>query len=113
LGGAFNPTAPQAPKPFLNFDSLNKPVQAGQSWDYGAQANTAINGQVSNPYGGNAQTFQRGTGNPLSGGSVSYIPQGGVYGSNFNQAPSMMPSQFGNMNYNLPVYGNFAPYPGA
>ena len=113
LGGAFNPTAPQAPQPFLNFDSLNKPVQAGQSWDYGAQANTAINGMTSNPYGPSGMSVQHSAGSLYPGGGTSYVPGSGMYGSNFNQAPSLMPDQFANMNYNLPVYGNVAAYPGA
>ena len=120
LGGAFNPVAPKAPAPFLNFDSLNKPVAAGQSFDYGANANTAIMGKTNNPYGPNGYSqdssrFASGYLHPEYGqpGAMIYSPSSGGYGANFNQAPALMPDQFANMNYNLPVYGNIAPYPGA
>jgi hypothetical protein len=72
-----------------------------------------------------------GQSNP-DGSGVSYLPQGLGYGGNIapgqqqtymggayggpglgGQAPQMMPDMFANMNYNLPVYGNVAPYPGA
>lgn len=113
LNGSFNPGRPTPPTPFINFDSLNKPVPAGQLWDYGAAANTAIQGMTANPYGPSGVATQHSAGSLYPGGGTSYTPQGGMYGSSFSQAPQMMPDQFANMNYNLPVYGNIAPYPGA
>lgn len=113
LFGAFNPTAPQAPKPFLNLSSLSNPSMGG-SFDYGATANTAINGTMANPYGPGGVATRHSAGSLYPNGGTSYTPQGGIYGAmGYGANPQIMPDMFANMNYNAPVYGNVAAYPGS
>lgn len=117
LGGSYNPSAPQAPKPFLDLSSLNNPGK-GSSFDYGATANTAINGAVANPYGplGHSQDtsrYGRGYLDPSVGvpGSMAYTPLSGGYGyPAYGVNAQMMPDQFANMNPNYGFYGSTTPY---
>lgn len=119
-----NPWDQQAPKPLLNFDSLSNPT-GSSPWDYGALQNTAIYGSMNNPYGPQGTSQYHSGGYLYPGGGMSYAPQiafnpgAGVNNMmNLNALDMTQPDgfradPFTNMNYNAPVYGNVAPFPGA